>query len=344
MIEDLYTVKSFFVLGDSLKKCFDCDYCRADDDLVYSYHTIPGNINPLFKTLPIAVNLFYGDPVLQWDNTLRILKELENNNHTGIVALITKGKLPEIPRFDLDLHVGITIGPDEISKKNLEYNLEKSSNSWYTFSIEYRPICNGINDSDSFMEYVISLANKYNTAIAYSGLQLPPKQLSDKYIPYDNRKFSGQKYISKEINNKIIEIARKFNVLVFKKTSCLISYMHGLDRDYNAHYLKPIGIECNKCINFEKCNKISSINRNLDLPFKYELIERENYTCSFVKNGLCKVPNKECLSMKGIFIKPLEVNNVTRGDARVIKWLTGMMVDGVDSLIETPFLSDFWRV
>lgn len=343
MIKELYTVKSFFVLGDSLKSCFGCDYCRADDDLVYSYHKVPGEINPLFKTLPVAVNLFYGDPVLQWDNTLSLLKELERNGHTGIVVLITKGKLPEIPKFNLNLHVGITIGPDEISKKSLEYNLEKSSNSWYSFNIEYRPICNGINDSSDFIEYVISLASKYNTKIAYSGLQLPPKPLNDKYIPYDNRKFSSQKYISEEVDNRIKDIAKKFNVLVFKKTSCLLSYVHGLDHDYNAHYLKPVGVGCNDCINFKKCNKIiPSVNKNL--PFDYELIERENYTCSFVRNGLCKTPNKECLSMKGTFIRPLGINEITRGDARVIKWLTGMMVDGVDSLIETPFLSDFWKI
>ena len=342
MITDLYTMKSFIAMGDSLKKCYDCDYCRANDNNEYHYHILPHSINPLFKRLPIAVNLFYGDPTLQWENTIEILKILEENNHEGIVMIVTKGKLKEIPKMNLKLQVGISFGLDIISQSNFEHNLEISKNSWYKFNIEYRPICNGINDSFETINYIFSMAKKYGTIpIAYSGLQLPTKELPAKYIPYDNHVFSGQKYIGKEIEKLIRELSLAYDIPIFSKTSCLISYMHGFDYDYNSHFLKPIGVGCKECINFEKCNGFRF--KNIELPFEYEIEERENYTCSFVKNGLCKFPNKECLNMKGFFIKP-KLKSITRGDARIIKWLSGCMADGVDELIETPFISDFWRI
>lgn len=342
MITDIYTMKSFIGMGDSLPKCYNCDYCRANDDEKYHYHVLPSSINPLFKKLPIAVNLFYGDPTLQWDNTLEILKKLEEDNHEGIVILITKGKIKEIPKMNLNLHVGISFGPDTISQNNFEFNLKSSENSWYKFNIEYRPICNGINDSFDTINYIFSMAKKYgNVPIAYSGLQLPPKSLPSKYVPYDNRAFSGQKYVGKEIEKLIHELSLNYNIPTFCKTSCLISYMHGFDYDYNSHFLKPIGVGCKTCVNVEKCNKFYF--KQIDFPFEYDIEEKSNYMCSFVKNGLCKFPNKECLSMKGLFIKP-KLKTITRGDARIIKWLSGCMVDNVEELIETPFISDFWKI
>lgn len=341
MIEDIYTVKSFAVLGDSLKTCYNCDYCRADDNINYSYHLLPSKINKLFKNLPIAVNLFYGDPILQLDNTINLLRDLDNDNHSGIVILVTKGKLVKLPKLNINLHIGITIGPDKISQDNFEHNLDMANKSGYKFSIEYRPICKDINDSDKFIEYVISKAKEYNTCVSYSGLQLPPKPLDQKYQPYDNRQFSGQKYIGKNIEDKIQYFAKLYNVPIFKKTSCLLSYMHNLDRDYNAHFLKPLGVGCKNCSNYNKCSIFDPIKLNMDLPFDYNIVKKDNYMCSFVRNGLCKIPNKECLQMKGYFLQP-KLKTITRGDARIIKWITGCMIDNVEELIETPFISDFW--
>lgn len=342
ILQDLYTIKSFICLGDSLNKCYGCDYCRADDNIEHHYHILPESINPLFDRLPIAVNLFYGDPTLQWENTLSILRYLEANQHKGVIMIVTKGKLRDIPTMNLNLHVGISYGPDEISQRNIEYNLQKSQDSWYHYSIEYRPICNGVNDSDDIIEKVFSLSSLYgNVPISYCGLQLPPFQLPNKYKPYDNRPFSGQKYISEEINNRIKKYSQKYNVPIFHKTSCMLSYTHNLSYDYNIHFMKPIGTECASCLMRDKCKTFAF--KDVQLPFEYEIFETKEYTCSFVKNGLCQIPNKECLKMQGLFIKP-HLHSVTRGDVRIIKWLTGCMVADVPHLIETPYISGFWKM
>ena len=46
----------------------------------------------LFSDIPVAVNNFYGDPLIQWDNTVEKLMYLLSQGHKGIVSIITKGK------------------------------------------------------------------------------------------------------------------------------------------------------------------------------------------------------------------------------------------------------------
>ena len=111
--------KSFYLLGDSLPNCYDCKYCRLNGEKCEEkhYNILPTEINHNFSNIPVAVNLFYGDPLLQIDNTINYLKRLETVNHKGPVIIITKGdfsKFPDMP-FDLDLHVAFsTFGVDSI--------------------------------------------------------------------------------------------------------------------------------------------------------------------------------------------------------------------------------------
>lgn len=80
LIKDLCFSKSFVMLGDSTKKCFNCQYCRAIDNESH-YSIIPSDVNPIFTNLPVVVNLFYGDPMLQLNNTLLYLEKLETTKH-----------------------------------------------------------------------------------------------------------------------------------------------------------------------------------------------------------------------------------------------------------------------
>ena len=137
-------------------------------------------INDYFSHIPIAVNLFYGDPLLQMDNTVKYLKMLDAVHHKGPVILVTKGDFshfPDIP-FSLDLHVafstfGINHFLDGNTVERFENNLKeinKRRNN-YKYSIEFRPIVYGVNDSLEVFKRVIGAAKEYNLAIGYSGLQ-----------------------------------------------------------------------------------------------------------------------------------------------------------------------------
>ena len=45
----------------------------------------------IFASFPVAVNNFYGDPLIQWSDTLKKLEYLTRQGHKGVVTVITKG-------------------------------------------------------------------------------------------------------------------------------------------------------------------------------------------------------------------------------------------------------------
>lgn len=352
--------KSFYLLGDSLNYCYDCKYCRLNGEKLEEKHysILPSEINEVFTNIPVAVNLFYGDPLLQIDNTINYLKRLESDNHKGPVVIITKGdftKFPDIP-FNLDLHVafstfGVNSKIDGSTMERFENNLKATRNrvNNYKYSIEYRPIIYNVNDTVEAFTKVLSLAREYNLAIGYSGLQGKPesvkiwKEQGLDLKPYPGYSFGHKKIIDDKVVKLFEALAKKYNVPVFRKTSCLFSYVHNLPRDYNAHYYRPTELGCNNCVMHDKCmsykNSLPS-NNNLDdiIPFDYEIINKINHECILKKKGICEFPTEDCSHISGniIYIN----NKITTSDVRVIKWLTGYTVDA--NFFEDAHISDAW--
>lgn len=355
-----FFAKSFYMLGDSLNYCYDCSYCRLNGEKCEEkhYRLLPTDINENFDNIPVAVNIFYGDPLLQIENTINYLKLLEKANHKGPVFIVTKGdfrKFPDIP-FNLDLHIAFsTFGIDskydgntiERFVSNLEEIGKRKNN--YHYSIEFRPICYGINDSKEIFERVLSIAAHYGLSIGYSGLQ--GKKESVKIWekegidlkPYPGFEFGHKKIISDDVANCFEAMASYYEVPVFRKTSCLFSYVHGYDRDYNAHYYRPNELGCQNCVMREKCisykehltldNDITKI-----LPFDHKIIEKEHHECILKKNGICEFPTADCSNISGKIIKINEL--LTASDVRLIKWLTGYTVDA--PFEESPYIDERW--
>ena len=352
--------KSFYLLGDTLDYCYDCKYCRLNGEKLEEkhYNILPNEINDNFTNIPVAVNLFYGDPLLQIDNTINYLKKLEGVKHKGPVIIITKGdfrKFPDIS-FNLDLHIAFsTFGVDspldgntmERFENNLKETKKRKNN--YKYSIEYRPIIYNVNDSVEAFDRVFTLAKEYNIAIGYSGLQGKPESVKIwqeqgiKLNPYPGYKFGHKKIIDSKVMELFEKMANNYNVPVFRKTSCLFSYVHDLPRDYNAHYYRPTELNCNNCIMQEKCK---AFKENLPLendlkniiPFKYEIINKKNHVCILKQKGICEFPTEDCAHISGNIIRILEP--LTTSDVRIIKWLTGYTVDA--SFYESPKISEAW--
>lgn len=272
MIEGIDIEKSFYMLGDSMNHCFNCKYCRTTDtqyDKV-SFSTIPTELNSNFNNIPIAINLFYGDPFLQVDNTYSHLCRLRDSRHKGPIVIITKGDISNIEWLrneefiDLDLHIAFsTFGMIHEYDKHSHNQFLKNLTVDIRFkrSIEFRPICYQINDSAEVIENIFKLANKYNLPIGYSGLQGKPfavkhwEKMDYTFEPYPKYKFGHKKSISDDIQKLFDTFSKYYDVPIFRKTSCLLSYVRGLDRDYNAHYYRPDEMNCDMCIIKDKCFK-----------------------------------------------------------------------------------------
>ena len=367
MIKELYISKSFCCVGRNQKKCYGCAYCRVSNETEFEYSDLPITINKHFDQLPISVNLFYGDPLLQLDKTIEILRKLEDTPHTGPIVVITKGKLLDAYKkgfpddFNLDLHLafstfGIEHEYDKISHKNLDSNLHTAHIKYpsYKKSVEFRPICYGINDSPDIIEGVFKISNNYNVVIGYSGLQGTPdtqkRWLKDgiELTPYPGFNFGHKKSISSEIQLLFDEMSVKYNVPIFRKTSCLISYVHGMQRDYNAHYYRPSEMNCENCVMKSKCfdfkkNKLSDEyykeSIKTVIPFNFDIIYKEKHECILKKKNICEFPTADCSNINGNIIKIDK--KLTTADVRVIKWLTGYTVDA--DFEESTELSNEWN-
>lgn len=353
--------KSFYLLGDSLDYCYDCKYCRLNGEKCEEkhYNILPSEINSNFTNIPVAVNLFYGDPLLQIDNTINYLKKLEQVKHKGPVIIITKGDFSKFPdvAFDLDLHIafstfGVDSKIDGSTMERFENNLEqinKRKNN-YKYSIEYRPIIYNVNDSVEAFDRVFRLAQKYNLAIGYSGLQGKSESVSiwqkegiDDLQPYPGYKFGHKKIIDAKIMELFEKMAESYNVKVFRKTSCLFSYVHNLDRDYNAHYYRPSELGCKNCVMQDKCIKFKNnlpLENDLHdvIPFNYEIINKKEHECILKQKGICEFPTEDCSHISGNIIKIKDI--LTTSDVRIIKWLTGYTVDA--NFFESPYISEDW--
>lgn len=352
--------KSFYLLGDSLNHCYDCKYCRLNGEKCEERHydILPSEINPVFTNIPVAVNLFYGDPLLQIDNTINYLRRLESVGHKGPVVIVTKGDFSKFPdvSFNLDLHVafstfGVNSYLDGSSMERFENNLKQIEvrKNNYKYSIEYRPIVYNVNDTCEAFERVFTLAQKYNLAVGYSGLQGKPesvaiwKEQNIDLKPYPGYSFGHKKIIDEKVVELFEKMAKYYNVPIFRKTSCLFSYVHGLDRDYNAHYYRPNEMGCSNCVMRDKCMQFKEslpLENNLDdiIPFEYEIVAKKKHECILKKKGICEYPTEDCSNISGNVIK---INKpITTSDVRVIKWLTGYTVDA--NFVESYAISEDW--
>lgn len=352
--------KSFYLLGDSLKFCYDCKYCRLNGEKCEEkhYNILPSEINSNFTNIPVCINLFYGDPLLQIENTINYLKKLEKVKHRGPVIIVTKGdysKFPDIP-FDLDLHIafstfGVDHSLDGSTMSRFENNLKQIEKRKYNYkySIEYRPIIYNVNDSFEAFSRVFGLAKEYGLAIGYSGLQGKKesvkiwKEQGIDLRPYPGYEFGHKKIIDDKVVQLFESLAKKFNVPVFRKTSCLFSYVHDLPRDYNAHYYRPNEVGCNDCPMNDRCKKFKDnlpLEQDLHdvIPFEYEIVNKDNHVCILKQKGLCEYPTADCSKISGNIIR---INKtLTTSDVRVIKWLTGYTVDA--NFYESSNISEEW--
>lgn len=360
LFKGAYFSKSGMLVGKELNKCFDCAYCRAHNGQMLDYTKyVPADLNDWFVNIPVMVNLFYGDPALQGDETIELLNRLMKSNHKGHVVVITKGNMNSFIWYawNLNLHFGIsTFGIDSKydggSLDRFEKNLMLCENRKIPYSIEFRPIIKNINDTDDVFRYVVGKAKEHGVGIGYCGLQVSDdtrlrlKNEGIEFEPYNEKVgFGLKKFISKERDDALRKIAKENGVNVFRKTSCLISTANS-QPDYNAHYYRPNEVGCYECPNKDVCFKYKEelfnrpdIQRLKEIiPFKFELVDKDNHVCTLYKNGLCQFPSHDCMHISGKMIKIDD--EITTTDVRLIKWLTGYTVDA--KFVEMPYMSKAW--
>lgn len=191
-------------------------------------------------------------------HTFSVLSELDEMGLTNHVALITRYRVDETDCAFLNsiknLRLTLFITYSGIDDPNLEpvdsgiaatslrtafKNAEK-----YKVVLYWRPIIQGVNDSDEKIDAVSELSCSAH-ATAYTGLFFRP-EMETHYDavglakPYEGT--ARRKILTRRMEQRIVQRFR--GVGLFSKSSCASSYAHGV-ADYNGHF--GVSGLCNTC-------------------------------------------------------------------------------------------------
>ncbi len=261
------------------------------------YHmNIPIFINN--RSEPLLNNLKY--------DTLKILKILKDKHIKNPKIIISKLTFGDNIDYDLlnnnNVFLFRTLSgmPKQVEPTSTNENLKKivEENKLlkkYTDIkiVQYwRPIVRGLNsDSKILEELFIQVNNNFDGSVV-SGIRLTHnlKKILEGYGAnfYDWNGKTDHKFLPLDIWNDIKNIKDKINknYLLFRNTSCAISYFLNKS-DYNLNYLKEKNIEnCKKCLNYNNCFSskkifdknliiecLNRIGRNIDYKLNADVIE-----------------------------------------------------------------------
>lgn len=351
--------KSFFVYSNNRNHCYNCGYCILESVNYLKeknkFRDIeigapPADLHPMLKKIPVAVNNSYGDPGLQWGDTLSKLEKLEEANHRGPVAIITKSEITEritekVASLNLSTVFLTSISklPNEIEKVDYEkrlHGIENVVKYGIPLVTYFRPIIPGFNDMDEVIESIMNnLSQRGAETLVYSGLmgkervieklesrvgdKIPPPEGYDEWQEY-------HKLVSSGTREKIEKEAGKNGLEVFRKTSCGVTNALNREHDYNMHFSKPTKYGCRGCVNLEKCTAYASkdkedqvrrVMNELDLEGNL-IYESQEQECTL--EDVCQENCTSCANSQGDILEL--AGKHTQGFISIVRWLTGVSV------------------
>lgn len=184
-------------------------------------------------------------------HTFAVLEDLDARELTNHVLVITRHKLTEddADRLNQLRHLKLTLlftysgidntkiepYPSHIAADSLKL-MSAPTRRTYRTVLYWRPLVPGLNDSDEHLATAFELS-KHADATVFTGL-FYRDQIAEYYKanglpePYDDT--ARRKIVPEELEARVLDAFPNASAL-FRKTSCAVSYAHGLP-DYNGHY------------------------------------------------------------------------------------------------------------
>jgi len=184
-------------------------------------------------------------------HTLAVLKDLDARSLRNHVLVITRHRMK---REDADLlnelvNIKLTLlftysgiddkriepYPSHVAAQSLKLMSAQLPRRYRTV-LYWRPLVPGLNDSDEHLDRAFGLS-RHADATVFTGL-FYRDQIADYYRanglaePYDRT--ARRKIVPETLERRVLS-AFAASASLFRKTSCAVSYVHGLP-DYNGHY------------------------------------------------------------------------------------------------------------
>lgn len=357
-------VKSWWIYVHNTAKCYKCGYCilssRSDlsengvsgiDSFIdREIGDVPSKINQLLNKLPVSINNYFGDPGIQWNNTVKKLKNLEEVGHEGPVGIISKSyfspdraNVLATSSCNVVVLQSISNLPESIEPVSHRKRIDSLKNLTAAGvpTIAYlRPLIPEYNTNlDIIRATLDSIAQSGCKIVCYSGLrgtedvlELLEKNTGERpKPPQGHKKWQDEhKLVEGRVKDFIEMYAKQLGLTVFRKTSCAVSYTTDQNSDYNCHWAQAEKYGCAECPMASKCadtaenwdeNKIDNALSVLGAKGKIVKEERKK-ACSLT--DVCTKNCSSCPVSGGVKLK-LE-GKWSLGELSVARWLAGVPV------------------
>lgn len=300
----------------------------------------------LLRQIPVSVNNFYGDPVIQWEDTLKKLENLRKTGHTGHISIITKGKLTEthvkelaaFQKQGLNLILLISISElPQFEKVGTEHRYEniRLLNEYNIPNIAYvRPLTPPYNTSKEVIDLIFKKLDKVGARVVVASGFRGDDNLVQEMSPDEKIEWTMRvKIMSKEVYKYLKENSEKYGIKLFTRTSCAVSFLMGEKVTYNPYYNSPNLVQCDElnCPIKGTCKPPSAPKEG-----SMEFAKFLGYDVEFVKGcneEKCNVESDKRLKCPSCctscyFVKTdriLVKGEVRLGDIAFIRFLTGML-------------------
>ncbi len=295
--------------------------------------------------MPVAVNNFYGDPTLLWENTIEKVERLAEDSHRGPVGILTRGLIdPGMARELRDAAEGLSlIGVVSISGLPLKIEPVSTEARYKTIAnlreagipvlVCVRPIVMSMNGDWETLEslirgsseagakhFVVSGIRGNDEILLRSGLtreELNIYTLRIKVLPPGMGEF-------------IDEMASRYAVDISTRVACGVSKALDLERCYNHYQASPLLSRCDKCVFKERCRsevRIDEVSLEIVSRFGYDVVPiiREAHYCSVDPKTRKSCPSCcTCCFMQDNTRIEVRNENTTLGDLGFIRFVTGV--------------------
>ncbi len=208
-----------------------------------------------FSNLPVAINNYYGDPVIQWDDTMQKIERLAKDGHKGVVTILTRGyiskerakRLSEIPLNLLVIPPISHLKKIEVENHEQRYKtIENLLNVGVNVLPNIRPIIMGYNDKEIPTIYK-RLKELGIRTVVVSGIRGNDEVLLKTMSEEESRKYSLRiKIIPKELGESINECSEKEGIESAKRVSCGVALLFN-KQSHNPYWNSPHLVGCSSC-------------------------------------------------------------------------------------------------
>jgi DNA repair photolyase len=184
-------------------------------------------------------------------HTFAVLEDLDERGLTNHVLVITRHQMKreDIERLNALVHLKVTLlftysgiddktiepYPSSVAAESLKL-MSASAQRKYRTILYWRPLVPGLNDSPEHMDAAHQLA-VHADATVFTGL-FYRDEIADYYrannLPQPYGDTARRKIVPETLEARVLAVFDSATPL-FRKTSCAVSYAHGLP-DYNGHY------------------------------------------------------------------------------------------------------------